>query len=60
MAKKTIRVKLHKGQSPKCPRCGDYTKFKYFGGSCEIFCPSCGKVGELKSPYSEVATLYPK
>jgi hypothetical protein len=50
-------VKLQHGKAPNCPRCGDRTHFSYYGGRCDIVCPSCGVVGELPSPYSDVARL---
>lgn len=50
-------VKLERGKAPDCPMCGQPTKFSYFGGRCEVKCPSCGVMGDLPSPYSEIARL---
>jgi len=57
MKKGYKEVKLERGKAPDCPSCGQKTHFSYFGGRCDIVCPSCGVMGDLPSPYSVVAHL---
>jgi hypothetical protein len=57
MKHKIKEVKLQNGKAPDCPICGYKTHFSYFGGRCDIVCPTHGVVGDLPTPYSDVARL---
>jgi hypothetical protein len=57
MKKMVKEVKLEHGKAPECPQCGQQARFSYFGGRCDIVCPSHGVIGDLPSPYSDTARL---